>query len=464
MKKKVKGFFEKYDILGVLFLLFCFLIVLSWIIKPGSFLEGTLMWGEAIVPLGFFDILRAPLASIVNASHFVFFFLLVGGLYGVLNQTGIYDDMVKRMAKRLGDKTVLIVTLFFVLMGTITGNFLLLFVLVPFFMAVVLVNKHDKITALAVTIGAMLIGNMVGIFHSIIVSTFKFYYEIEFSNNLIEKLIVLGLFTGLYLMWINKRKEKKKEMIPLYEEKKGKTKLEQIRILSIISIVFIAFLAVVMYDWFYAFNIEAVQQASESITQNEYASKILGNFNAFGSWSIYDISVILFLYILVIMFIFQMKYVKVSEGFIWGAKQMIKPALFFGLTLIAYYSIMITQGESNIYNSIVGFFFNLFQDIEVIAYAFSSLIGSLFYNNMGEMIFATTNFAAPAVVTANSFIALTITIFYGLGLLFVPTSGFLVVGLSMLDISYCKWLKYIYKLLLVFAGVGLALSVMMHLL
>ena len=458
-----KSFIKNHSLSGTLLIVFLILIVLSWIIRPGYLESGVVVVSDTIKPLGIFDIFRTPLATVVNVGHYIFFILLLGGLYGVLNETEGYEGLVKKVAKKMGSKVITITTLFFIIMSTLTGNLVLLFVLVPFFLSVILVSKYDKITALAATIGAILIGNIISVFGSAYTSAVVYYYDIGLAIHLVERLIIIALFSTLYILWINKRKnDKKKEEIPLLVISKTKEKKELVNILGFVSIIFLAFLFFVMYDWYYVFEIESIKNLSINIMENDFLAKVFGSFNLFGSWSLYDMTVMIVMYIFIIVFVFKIKLAEAYKGFVWGARQMIRPAILVAFTFIAYYAIIVFQGDTNIYYTIVGYFFSLFAKFEIIAFALSSFVGALFFNNMGEMIYISTQFAEASHYATNPVLMMVVNLFYGVGLLLVPTSIFLIAGLSLLGISYYRWLQYIYKLLFIIMAVGLVLFWMMY--
>ena len=75
---------KKYSLLKALGICFFVLVVLSFIIPTGSFYSGEFTKATT-EPIGFFDWFSAPMNTIINYGMYGIIFLLIGGLYGVLN-------------------------------------------------------------------------------------------------------------------------------------------------------------------------------------------------------------------------------------------------------------------------------------------------------------------------------------------------------------------------------------------
>ncbi len=456
MKKKFNNFLKENNLLGVLLILFLVIFILSWVITPGRYIEGVYQTAEAIKPIGFFDLISIPILTLARAFHIVFFVIMLGGFYGILNQIPTYQQVVKNIAKKLDGKIVIISSFLFLLLSAFSGNMFLLFLLAPFFISIIMLAKYDRMTAFAATIGAMLVGVIVAPLHSLFLASFNFYFDYNYTNFLIEKIVAFWVLAVIYIYWVNKKKQKNKpEEIPLFKNNKQKSERGLNFIFGFLSVLFFLFLAFVMFDWFHALGIEGVREFSLQLSRDSFLGLILGRFEQFGYWGSYDLIIFMVFYLMLITYIFQLKWEKVKEGFIWGANQVAKPAFYMLLTLIFYYTITHIQGQENLYQTLVYHVMNFVGENSLISYGLLGFLSTIFYSNIPELVGEMTQFISFVNVGLKPMIPLVTQVFYAIGLIFVPTSLYLVGGLVLLKIPYFEWLKYIYKILLVLTVVVL---------
>ena len=159
---------KRNSMIKAIIITFLAYVVLSWIIPGGTFSSGVFTKGTT-APIGIGDIFIYPISTSIT-SIFVLtglIVLLIGGLYGVMNKTGVYTKIVEGTAKKFEgkEKAFLVITiLLFAILASLTTLTLPLIVMVPFFVAVILTLGFNKMTALLSTIGAILVGNMGTIF------------------------------------------------------------------------------------------------------------------------------------------------------------------------------------------------------------------------------------------------------------------------------------------------------------
>ena len=174
--------------------------------------------------------------------------------------------------------------------------------------------------------------------------------------------------------------------------------------------------------------------------------KLLGTVNAFGSWTLVDMVVVLMVFMFILALIYKVKFDEVLDGFVQGAKRALGPAV---IAIMIYTILVITTYhpfQLVIYKAILGITdgFNVFTTFIVailsaffngdIAYAFQS---SLPY--LSSLVTNADNYPIMAVVYQAA---------YGLTMLVAPTSLVLMGMLSYLKIPYSKWFKAIWKLVL----------------
>src|SRR5574344_1265493 len=94
---------NKKKLLKTIMITFLIVVGLSWIISAGSFSDGTYSV-SGIEPLGLWDLFYYPAYSFSTFVQYGLLILVIGGFYGVLAKTGVYNNIVKRIAKKFKDK------------------------------------------------------------------------------------------------------------------------------------------------------------------------------------------------------------------------------------------------------------------------------------------------------------------------------------------------------------------------
>ena len=176
-------------------------------------------------------------------------------------------------------------------------------------------------------------------------------------------------------------------------------------------------------------------------------AKILGNVQAFGSWSLYsEIPTFIILMSCLLAFIYGIKFNDFLDGVVSGIKKALRPAIY----MILIYLVLFIAATNLFQLNIMKFFLDLTKGFNVITMTVVAMISSIFNLETGYM----AQFALPyvtSVITDTTLYPLLGVLFqsvYGLIMLVAPTSVILLGTLTYLDISYGQWLKHIWKLFL----------------
>lgn len=205
--------------------------------------------------------------------------------------------------------------------------------------------------------------------------------------------------------------------------------------------------------WSSVFKNTAFESATTAVTEFELFGfplfgKLLGTVNAFGAWTITDLFFVLAIVILVLVLIYKIKLDDVIDGFISGAKRAFVPAIlviliYSCLVLVTYHPFQLV-----IYKAILGLTkgFNVFTSTIVAALA------SLFNSDPSYAFQSALPYLTSVVTNSENYsiIAVVFQSIYGLTMLVAPTSLILMGVLSYLGVSYKKWLKTIWKLVVEF--------------
>lgn len=205
--------------------------------------------------------------------------------------------------------------------------------------------------------------------------------------------------------------------------------------------------------WSSVFKNTAFESATTAVTEFELFGfplfgKLLGTVNAFGAWTITDLFFVLAVVILVLVLIYKIKLDDVIDGFISGAKKAFIPAvlvilIYTCLVLVTYHPFQLV-----IYKAILG----LTKGFNVFTSTIVAVLASLFNSDPSYAFQSVLPYLTSVVTNSENYsiIAVVFQSIYGLTMLVAPTSLILMGVLSYLGVSYKKWLKTIWKLVVEF--------------
>ncbi len=472
---------KKHEILKILGITFIIGFLLTWLIPAGQFTESGFQPGE-LIPLGFIDFFKVPLSAVANFVYYGMFFLILGGLYGVMNKTGVYSLIVDEIVKKVKSKEqkfLIFTIIFFVVISSLLGTNYLIFTLIPFFVAVLLLIGYSKITAFVTTIGSILIGNLGSTYGNDINNWLKYFFgnpdtinkidEFSVHNQMIARVIFLIIITVLFaLLVIKKTQDELKEVKEEKTNKKGKKEALKIPLytgvvkkernpLPLIIICSFTFLVLLlgMFDWEVAFGVKYFAKMHETIMSaksNGYPiiANLIGSIDRLGNWNIYDLTVILMILTVLLAWIYSVSLKDSIDAFKDGAKEMLAVAFYATMANVLFSLIYFSQTGANFFNTSANFLLGMTSSLNVVTMSLSAIFGSLFYNNFLEFSHVfnmiTVNFYNNSLLVPA--IALILQFMHGLVMLVAPTSILLIAGLLYLDVSYKEWIKYIWKYLL----------------
>lgn len=483
---------KKNGLVKVAVISFLIFVVLSWIIPVGSYSSGTFTAGE-LAPIGIYDIVKIVLGIFGNYTIYGLIFLLIGALYGVMNKTGVYSNLVEGIAKKFKgkEKRFLIVSIvIFALLGSLSGFNLALFIIVPFFIAVIMTLGYDKLTALLATAGSIIVGNIGSTYGFEISGYLNLYYSLDMNADILTKIIFLVILMLLTILFVTKNakltkvqakkkatkakttkgKKGKKEVeeepvvacetkteIPLYEVNNNKQKKSAAPLAIIFGLSFLILVAG-LYNFSYAFNISLFEDLYTSVTSFEIANfpifkYLLGSMNPYGAWNLGEIGFVLVITSLLIGWLYSLKFSEIIDAMKSGMKEMVNVAIIAILANLVMYLVLPSSQtglHSNIFITMSDFILNLTNQFNWFTTGLQAFLGSFFYNDFKYLVDASA--ATIATMQSNASVYPAVAVLYqaihGIVMLFAPVSLILMAGLSYLNVSLKDWFKYIWKFLL----------------
>ena len=487
---------KKYNTLKVVIITLLLFALLTWILPCATYQTEYTELGRYQV--GLFDILSYQSTVLGYFGYVALFVLVVGGFYGVLYKTGAYRRMLDSLVKKFKGKEVVcfvIIMALFAFLTSFAGLQLALLMLFPFVISLVLMMGYNKVAATAITAGSVAVGLMGTTFSYNTTQVLQQYLSVELTDLIWAKIVLLVLgvvLLALFTLKFGKKDSTKKcddknELIP--DEIKGLKDKDNKRKVKIWPLVLILDLIIIVMilgfiPWNSAFGITLFDDVTTAVTEfslvkipliggalEEFPSivssvpivggvfetvfsaiftfpifgKILGAISAFGYFTLLELITLMLLAIVILKFVYKIKWDDVFEGFGKGVRRALVPAL---IVLIIYTCLVLTTYDPYqlvIYKFILGLTkgFNIFTTGLVI------LVSSIFNGDPLYAFYSVLPYFVSVVTETKNYqlIAVIFQAIYGIVTLVAPTSIPLMLTLAYTNTSYKDWFKYIWKLL-----------------
>lgn len=465
-------------------------ILMSWIVPIIYGIVGA--EADVSYQIGFVSILSVILETFSGFGTIVLYVLLVGAFYGVLKVTGAYDKIMELLSeKSKGREKGILVSIIVVmaLISSISGLDLGLLVLFPILIGFIVKLGYDKLVALSATVGATIVGMYGATFAGTLYGLNNTVLGLESFDQIVPKIIffVVGVaaLVVFVLMYCKKKdfkfesskkvakvsakkdvkvkkdtkakKETKSETKSkattkkVKKEKKERTAIPAIVIIGILMLVFL----VGTTSWEAIFGSNLLSNAHEAWTGFkiggfEILNKLFGGVEAMGTWNtparfqVY--SMLLILAMIALAIVYRTKFDECFEGFVDGIKSFIVPTI---LTILAcsvfvfvYYNPVLTTVSQLLLSATDGF--------NVALSGIYTMVNSLFYVDYYYLAYSVLYSITSVYDDANvlSILSVMFTNLYSLVMLVAPTSVLLLVSLSISEVKYTEWIKFIWKLAL----------------
>lgn len=457
---------KKHNTLKVVIITLLLFALLTWILPCATYQTEYTELGRYQV--GLFDILSYQSTVFGYFGYVALFVLVVGGFYGVLYKTGAYRRMLDSLVKKFKGKEVIclvVIMALFAFLTSFAGLQLALLMLFPFVISLVLMMGYNKSTAIAVTAGSVAVGLMGTTFSYNTTQVLQQYLSVELTDLIWAKVILLVLGVALLALFVlkfgkkasTKKADDKEEFIPeevktTKGKEKDKDKKHKVKVWPLVLILDLILLVTILgfIPWNGAFGITLFDDVTTAITEFELFGfpifgKILGAVSPFGYWTLVELVTLMLLAIIILKFVYKIKWDDVFEGFGKGVRRALVPAL---IVILIYTCLVLTTYDPYqlvIYKFILGLTkgFNIFTTGLVV------VISSIFNGDPLYAFYSVLPYFVSVVTDTNNYqlIAVIFQSLYGIVTLVAPTSIPLMATLAYTNTSYKDWFKYIWKLL-----------------
>ena len=455
---------KKHNTLKVVIITLLLFALLTWIIPCATYQTEYTELGRYQV--GLFDILSYQSTVFGYFGYVALFVLVVGGFYGVLYKTEAYRRMLDSLVKKFKGKEVIcfvVIMALFAFLTSFAGLQLALIMLFPFVISLVLMMGYNKLAATAVTAGSVAIGLMGTTFSYNTTQVLQQYLSVELTDLIWAKIILLVLGVVLLALFVlkfgkkasTKKIDDKNEFIPeevKTTKTKEKDKKHKVKVWPLVLILDLILIVTILgfIPWNSAFGITLFDDVTKAVTEFELFGfpifgKILGAISAFGYFTLLELITIMLLAIIIIKFVYKIKWDDVFDSFGKGVRRALVPAL---IVILIYTCLVLTTYDPYqlvIYKFILGLTkgFNIFTTGLVV------VISSIFNGDPLYAFYSVLPYFVSVVTDTNNYqlIAVIFQAIYGIVTLVAPTSIPLMLTLAYTNTSYKDWFKYIWKLL-----------------
>ncbi len=457
---------KKHNTLKVVIITLLLFALLTWILPCATYQTEYTELGRYQV--GLFDILSYQSTVFGYFGYVALFVLVVGGFYGVLYKTGAYRRMLDSLVKKFKGKEVIclvVIMALFAFLTSFAGLQLALLMFFPFVISLVLMMGYNKSTAVAVTAGSVAVGLMGTTFSYNTTQVLQQYLSVELTDLIWAKIVLLVLGVVLLALFVlkfgkkasTKKVDDKEEFIPeevksVKVKDKDKDKKHKVKVWPLVLILDLMLIVTILgfIPWNGAFGITLFDDITTAITEFELFGfpifgKILGAISAFGYWTLVELVTLMLLAIIILKFVYKIKWDDVFDGFGKGVKKALVPAL---IVILIYTCLVLTTYDPYqlvIYKFILGLTkgFNIFTTGLVV------VISSIFNGDPLYAFYSVLPYFVSVVTDTNNYqlIAVIFQCLYGIVTLVAPTSIPLMVTLAYTNTSFKDWFKYIWKLL-----------------
>ena len=423
--------------------------ILTWIIPAGEFDRTTMNGRQVIVPgsyhtldanpQGLMSFLKAPLEGFSKAAHIVGFIFLIGGVFGIINRTEAINSGLRAIVRwseenpRYKKAIIPLLMILFSLAGATFGmsEEVIVFVLLTIPLALAL--GYDSLVGVAIPFVGAGAGFAGAFTNPFTIGIAQGIAELPPFSGWEYRLIVWFVFTALAILYVyfygnrilkDKASSRVHDLDLSREEEHKETNPTNLDIRKkLILTVFLASLALLVYgvnEWGW------------------YIAEISGLFIGMG---------------LVVSFISPITTQQIVEGFRDGAKDMITAGLVVALSS----GILFIAEEGKIIDTILYTITSLVKDFHAgisvqLMFMVQSFLNFFLPSGSGQAALTMPIMAPLSDILGISRQTAVLAFQMGDGLtnLIIPTSGVTMGVLSIARIPYEIWVKWMWKLMVLF--------------
>ena len=441
----------------IIILMMIVAVLLTWIIPSGEFervkdevskqsiiIPGTFKYIENN-PISFLQIPVYIMKGLAKASDIVFLVIIVGGAFNIIIETGMFQSFAGRLTKVFSNKEVLIIpafsTIFALACTTMGVNTFIGFA--PIAVIIARSIGYDAIVGVSMVALGGAIGFSTGTFNPFTTGVAQSLAGLPIFSGLGYRFVCLVVFlvvTNIYIIWYAKKIKAKPEASVVYEMEQENKKIE---------------VSEKQHD-----KIEGRHYLVLLIVIACFVFLVYGSQN--WKWKLQE-NAAMFIWMGVLSgFAYGFGPSKIAEEFTKGAKKLVYGALMIGMA--NGISLILTDGK--ILDTTVQYLGGLLVTLPSYLQAAGMFLMQLLINGLITSGSGQAAATMPIMLPVADIIGITkqttvLAFNFGDGLrnYILPTSSALMGFIATVGISYSNWMKFMWKLFLIWIVVGAILVI-----
>ena len=441
----------------IIILMMIVAVLLTWIIPSGEFervkdevskqsiiIPGTFKYIENN-PISFLQIPVYIMKGLAKASDIVFLVIIVGGAFNIIIETGMFQSFAGRLTKVFSNKEVLIIpafsTIFALACTTMGVNTFIGFA--PIAVIIARSIGYDAIVGVSMVALGGAIGFSTGTFNPFTTGVAQSIAGLPIFSGLGYRFICLVVFlivTNIYIIWYAKKVKANPEASVVYEMEQENKKVE---------------VSEKQHD-----KIEGKHYLVLLVVIACFVLLVYGSQN--WKWKLQE-NAAMFLWMGVLSGLaYGFGPSKIAEEFTKGAKKLVYGALMIGMA--NGISLILTDGK--ILDTTVQYLGGLLVVLPSHAQAAGMFLMQLLINGLITSGSGQAAATMPIMLPVADIIGMTkqtavLAFNFGDGLsnYILPTSSALMGFIAMVGISYSNWMKFMWRLFLIWTVVGAVLVI-----
>ncbi|WP_324825858.1 YfcC family protein [Sinanaerobacter sp. ZZT-01] len=401
-------------------------------------------------PVSPFDMFRSIHIAMDEVGYIIFFVLIIGGSFGIIQATGAIDAGIGSMVKKTKGKEKLVIPLLmfvFSIAGAILGSAEEMLPFYPIIISLAIALGFDSITGTAIVLlgagagfaGAFLNPFTVGIAQGIA--------GLPLFSGMWYRLICYGIILSVSVFYVYRyasKIQKNPELSLVYEADKKKINLQMEEIVTLNGRQKLVLLA---------FALGLIILSYGVVKLDFYVTELTAVFLIIG---------------IVGGMIGGLSVNRIAETFVEGAKELVYGALVIGLAT----TVMVIMREGKIMDTLIFYLANMVKTLPPALSAIGmffvqSIINVFVPSGSGQAAVSMPIMAPMADVVGITRQTSVLAFQFGDGFSNVisPTSGYFMAALAIGGIKWDKWAKWMWPLFLIWCILGIslvAISVLIH--
>ena len=441
----------------IIILMMIVAVLLTWIIPSGEFervkdevskqsiiIPGTFKYIENN-PISFLQIPVYIMKGLAKASDIVFLVIIVGGAFNIIIETGMFQSFAGRLTKVFSNKEVLIIpafsTIFALACTTMGVNTFIGFA--PIAVIIARSIGYDAIVGVSMVALGGAIGFSTGTFNPFTTGVAQSIAGLPIFSGVGYRFICLVAFlivTNIYIIWYAKKVKANPEASVVYEMEQENKKVE---------------VSEKQHD-----KIEGRHYLVLLIVIACFVLLVYGSQN--WKWKLQE-NAAMFLWMGVLSgFAYGFGPSKIAEEFTKGAKKLVYGALMIGMAN----GISLILADGKILDTTVQYLGGLLVVLPSHAQVAGMFLMQLLINGLITSGSGQAAATMPIMLPVADIIGMTkqtavLAFNFGDGLsnYILPTSSALMGFIAMVGISYSNWMKFMWRLFLIWTVVGAVLVI-----